>query len=121
VSWGLSRVSAAYLQYSLDCSMCIQRKPGPRLSKLKRKRERKASIRQLWYCRDRQLTVVTFESDVQVNVFLLRDDREAEHLLISVIRERLSSPAGEAIHGRRKEPSFKRPRRVARRWADIDG
>jgi len=50
------------------------------------------------------------KSDVHRNLFLLRDDREAGHLLISAIRERLGSPAGEAINGSREETSIKRRR-----------
>lgn len=95
-------VSPVYLQYSPDCSTCIQRgqssKPCLGLSKLKRKKN--ASIQQLWYCRGPKSLML------QGNLFLLRDDREAEHLLISAICEHLGSPAGEAIHGSRRECSI---------------
>jgi hypothetical protein len=45
-------------------------------------------------------------SSIRVNLFLLRDDREAGHLLISAISEPLGSPAGEAIRyiGAEKSP-----------------
>ena len=92
-----------------DCSMCAQRGLSS-IPCLKTVWTKKASIQQLWCCRGPPIHCCNCSSIKSLMSFLLRDDREAGHLLISAIRERLGSPAGEAINGSREETSIKRRR-----------
>jgi len=115
-TWTLRSDSPAYLQYSLDCSMCAQRglssKPCRRSLALKQNAHSFLKSLNVWNFGIHSLFQILLDKGVITRFYLDSASFEKRlrlcYLLIAKLNELLGSPADETVHGHSSSTEVRR-------------